>query len=870
MWPLWLTSWLSVFPPTHSLFPGAIPDEGDVRHLYPVTQIVIGLDKHAHVVPYLLGWLENIDYPKNRLRITFYLLDREDPTGDQVSWWKESMSSLFASIAIVEGEANWLEAGLRSARLRRTSRVLLTTGNTLPMRSRLLKDLNSTAVVISALFDAASTDGVTNFDEVEDDYRERNVVERVKIDQAVLPMFVNIDRMDASYLTFDADNLSHYEGSSDPLEVFAESARRMGVELWIDNLKHHGFYIDESLEADARRRALRYLLADLVADDQNLPIPSQTVRPWVPEPHRWDVDKIYMINLNRRPERRAKMEKIFQILGVDATHWEATDGQDLPDNFVYELLPGYLDPFHNRPMKAGEIGCFLSHYRIWQDVVRLGLSRVIVFEDDLRFADDGLERIREVLEDLDGSKMEWDLIYLGRKKQADQEELWVPLHRHLSTVGYSYWTLGYILSNEGAHRLIDAKPLEVLLPVDEYLPIMFDKHPNKVWSSYFPNRNLRAFTIYPLAVFPQRYTHEEGYVSDTEDSAIVVEEVHEPKKPDKDELYSLLYGNIGRVTNRVTAGTKRSESARQSPPEMGCVWSSADLVGGGYRIKIIKKIAEGGFSQVLLCTDIDSGEHFAVKKISKHSRESEERIAIEISIHRQLLDVRNVVPLLAAITTDHITYLVFPFCKKGSIGDDLLRRRSSNDHLGQEQVVCIFHGLCSAVRAVHRLGYVHRDLKVANVLRADDGTPLLTDFGSAARVPIRIDNARDQQHVIDEAAELCSMPYRAPELFDCHIGTVITEAADLWSLGCCLYALCYFVSPFDLVYEKGNSVALAAQSPEKIQYPDTGLYNNRLLSVMQRLLVVDPSQRMPLDDVLSVMTSLEKGNSDRSDNSKIV
>ncbi|ETN84733.1 hypothetical protein NECAME_17029 [Necator americanus] len=57
-----------------------------------------------------------------------------------------------------------------------------------------------------------------------------------------------------------------------------------------------------------------------------------------------------------------------------------------------------------------------------------------------------------------------------------------------------------------------------------------------VWSSYFPNRNLRAFTIYPLAVFPQRYTHEEGYVSDTEDSAIVVEEVHEPKKPDKDEL----------------------------------------------------------------------------------------------------------------------------------------------------------------------------------------------------------------------------------------------------------------------------------------------------------------------------------------------
>lgn len=164
----------------------------------------------------------------------------------------------------------------------------------------------------------------------------------------------------------------------------------------------------------------------------------------------------------------------------------------------------------------------VSIYRIWHDVVDLGLSRVIVFEDDLRFTEDGLERIKEVLEDLDYSKMEWDLIYLGRKKQVDQvvscfvtffyaphprngcvieshqnvlycaqtslfqEEVWVPQHRHLSTVGYSYWTLGYILSNEGARRLLDAKPLKSLLPVDEYLPIMFDKHPNKVsYLSFF-------------------------------------------------------------------------------------------------------------------------------------------------------------------------------------------------------------------------------------------------------------------------------------------------------------------------------------------------------------------------------------------------
>ncbi|KAK6043338.1 hypothetical protein COOONC_19156, partial [Cooperia oncophora] len=180
------------------------------------------------------------------------------------------------------------------------------------------------------------------------------------------------------------------------------------------------------------------------------------------------------------------------------------------------------------------------------------------------------------------------------------------------------------------------------------------------------------------------------------------------------------------------------------------------------------------------------------------------------------------------------------------------------------QVIRIFLGLCTAVRHLHRLGYVHRDLKVANVLRADDGTPMLTDFGSATKVPIRIDSARQQQRAVDEAAELCSMPYRAPELFNCQIGSVITESADLWSLGCCLYALCFFVSPFDLVYEKGNSVALAAQSPEKIQYPDVKQFDGQLINVMRALLVVDPVRRMSIEEATNVVGSIVTKSRDNS------
>lgn len=38
------------------------------------------------------------------------------------------------------------------------------------------------------------------------------------------------------------------------------------------------------------------------------------------------------------------------------------------DKMGIKQLPQYRDPYHDRNMKFGEIGCFLSHYNIWTDV----------------------------------------------------------------------------------------------------------------------------------------------------------------------------------------------------------------------------------------------------------------------------------------------------------------------------------------------------------------------------------------------------------------------------------------------------------------------------------------------------------------------
>lgn len=61
--------------------------------------------------------------------------------------------------------------------------------------------------------------------------------------------------------------------------------------------------------------------------------------------------------------------------------------------------------------------------------------------------------------------------------QVERPEKAVARVRNLVEADYSYWTLGYVLSLRGARKLLAAEPLAKMLPVDEFLPVMFDKHP---------------------------------------------------------------------------------------------------------------------------------------------------------------------------------------------------------------------------------------------------------------------------------------------------------------------------------------------------------------------------------------------------------
>lgn len=367
-----------------------------------------------------------------------------------------------------------------------------------------------------------------------DEYKQ--ILDREKVGVFPVPMvhsalLVHLNDAASDHLTYGIHKLTDYSGPVDDIIVFAVSANQSHIPLHISNAVAFGYMLTPLEEEDVIEKDHQQLanIQVMFINEFAAPLPvSESLQRYAISPvkDRVQLDRIYMINLWRRHERRDKMNLNFDALGLEVHHFPAVDGKLMDEDFLKQMniqfLPGYEDPYSKRPMTMGEIGCFLSHYFIWERMVEENLQEVLILEDDIKFEPFFKQRLEMIMEDVRRNPS-WDLVYLGRKRLIDSVEPEVEGTTYLVRPSYSYWTLGYLISLKGAKKLLDEKPLQKLIPVDEYLPIMFDKHTNNEWKKEFPNRNLNAFSVAPLILFPTHYTGEQGYISDTENSVPVVE-----------------------------------------------------------------------------------------------------------------------------------------------------------------------------------------------------------------------------------------------------------------------------------------------------------------------------------------------------------
>lgn len=278
-----------------------------------------------------------------------------------------------------------------------------------------------------------------------------------------------------------------------------------------------------------------------------------------------------------------------------------------------------------------------------------------------------------------------------------------------------------------------------------------------------------------------------------------------------------------------------------------------------------------------------------VKRISCHGREDEANALKEAQYHERF----NSVDCVSLIRMECFAikkirskeksslssnvFIVLPYYRRGTLQSELDHRRPKLSYMEESRVLRLFLGICTAVSHLHApppapssssssaavdfesafpSAIAHRDLKPANVLLTDDDVPVLMDFGSCDLARHSITSSKDAMALQDIAGERCTMPYRAPELFNVSSQCEIDERTDVWSLGCLLFALCFLRGPFDDAYQKGDSLALAANAGI-IPFPDSHPFSSGLINLIRRLMQVDAEQRPFINQIISAIKTLQ-------------
>jgi len=268
------------------------------------------------------------------------------------------------------------------------------------------------------------------------------------------------------------------------------------------------------------------------------------------------------------------------------------------------------------------------------------------------------------------------------------------------------------------------------------------------------------------------------------------------------------------------AGTSRQETRQDN---------SERLLAGRYRLGDV--LGRGGMGTVWRAVDETLGRTVAVKELRFPSNidEEEKRRLITRTLReaKAIARIRNTsaVTVYDVVDEDDRPWIVMELVEGKSLAevireDGLLEPRRAAE---------VGLAILDVLRSAHREGILHRDVKPSNVLIADDGRVVLTDFGIA--------QVEGDPSITSTGMLVGAPSYISPERARGHKPG---PAADLWSLGGLLYAAVEGTPPYD----KGSAIAtLTAVMTEPLEEPKNA---GPLRDVIYGLLSKDPAQR--LDD----------------------
>lgn len=203
------------------------------------------------------------------------------------------------------------------------------------------------------------------------------------------------------------------------------------------------------------------------------------------------------------------------------------------------------------------------------------------------------------------------------------------------------------------------------------------------------------------------------------------------------------------------------------------------------RYEVVRKVSQGGMAIIYKARDKTLDREVALKvlpfELAKSSK-AVENLKREARITMGLTHP-NIVRLYDFVDQTDVKYLVMEYVD-GPTLDDVLDQRGS---LKLDEALKWAKGICEGLQYAHEKGVLHRDIKPSNIMRNQDETVKVTDFGIARKM-------RNQMHKLTQALRLGTPPYMSPEQL---MGEYMDLRSDVYSLGILMYECFNGTPPFN-------------------------------------------------------------------------
>ena len=242
----------------------------------------------------------------------------------------------------------------------------------------------------------------------------------------------------------------------------------------------------------------------------------------------------------------------------------------------------------------------------------------------------------------------------------------------------------------------------------------------------------------------------------------------------------------------------------------------------------VKMIGEGSFGKVYLGVQKLTNRLVAIKRLEKATFKNDQahkKVETEMNIQKQLFGHSGIIKLLESFENEDYIYLVMEYASNG----DLLKYTKKLSRYSESDAKYVFFQIALGLRYIHRLGFIHRDIKLDNILIDEHMHYKICDFGVGRK-------AKKDEWIFEQ----CGTPaYLSPEVVvdKGYIG----YPADIWSLGVLLYYILVGQMPFKAsTIDKLNLVITSG----KLNFPDNDSLSEEAKSLLRSMLMTDPIKRI--------------------------